>query len=766
MEEVVRWKLSDTCADSLRGTCEPGRHGGMMVRTEAGEEVGVTCAPYDLVRLVAEPQSVYRFVGVVDRRMRCLREVALWACPSALRAAVEAQGAMPNETLFVRFVRTYADVMAVGLPQQVPFSSELATPAAWNPELPLQAHQLRSAAWIAHTEAHLPAFRTSMAAPLEGCGFSVDLRRMIVSQDTSEDFERLQSTLRARGLLLADRTGSGKTATVLAAVLATAPAEPLPPPDPVVAFATLPSRATLVVVPNNLPKQWLRECARFMPGASVVGVWSRREHRVATYRALCAADVVVTTIGFLTSLAYEKLHRGLLGSDPLVSGRFAVRRHDVLDATEPVFALVHWHRVVYDEVHEYPTALPRTRPDPLSTLPSRTVLGVTGTPPLETCRSVRTLGPLLFGDHSVTWTPGWCDQVLRTLVHREEGDGGLPAPERHVHWVDLSSQEMQVVAAHASDSTEKIVQVASYFNADEEAEDVLRPMEEIVASVKQRHRTRLRDAEAQLARYRDQLERLGHVAELDAVAARVAQSSAARYRTLEARAEATVEQLRNEMAYFERSATGGDDDDDDVCKLCYDAPNDAILRCGHRFCSACIRRALDAKPQCPFCRVEISASRDLYRVMPMEVDGEEESVYGSKLTAVVRLLEEIRAASERAVVFVQWTPLARALRAVMDERGVRCAVVEGNVDQRDATVARLNSGEADAVLLSLEGSASGLNLVAANHVVFVHALVGTDEFVQAQTHQAVSRCNRMGQTRPVHVHWFVTRRTVEEQLLR
>ncbi|KZT08029.1 uncharacterized protein LAESUDRAFT_736205 [Laetiporus sulphureus 93-53] len=39
------------------------------------------------------------------------------------------------------------------------------------------------------------------------------------------------------------------------------------------------------------------------------------------------------------------------------------------------------------------------------------------------------------------------------------------------------------------------------------------------------------------------------------------------------------------------------------CPLCLEAPNEtSATRCGHVFCTSCIRQALDIKPSCPVCR--------------------------------------------------------------------------------------------------------------------------------------------------------------------
>ena len=70
------------------------------------------------------------------------------------------------------------------------------------------------------------------------------------------------------------------------------------------------------------------------------------------------------------------------------------------------------------------------------------------------------------------------------------------------------------------------------------------------------------------------------------------------------------------------------------------------------------------------------------------------------------------------------------------------------------------------MLLSLEHAASGSNLTAANHVIFVHPMnADTLSSAVAYEGQALARVRRVGQERAeVHVWRFVTRETVEEHM--
>ena len=81
-------------------------------------------------------------------------------------------------------------------------------------------------------------------------------------------------------------------------------------------------------------------------------------------------------------------------------------------------------------------------------------------------------------------------------------------------------------------------------------------------------------------------------------------------------------------------------------------------------------------------------------------------------------------------------------------------------------VPNFDDQEAFVLLLSLEHAASGSNLTAANHVIFVHPMnADTLSSAVAYERQALARVRRVGQERAeVHVWRFVTRETVEEHM--
>lgn len=142
--------------------------------------------------------------------------------------------------------------------------------------------------------------------------------------------------------------------------------------------------------------------------------------------------------------------------------------------------------------------------------------------------------------------------------------------------------------------------------------------------------------------------------------------------------------------------------------------------------------------------------------------------HGTKLTALVQKLQELRQqdTTAKAILFVQFDDLKLQVAAALREGSIPTAQLKGSVSQR-ASIIRDWQENPDSrtfvLLLSLAESASGTNLTAASHIIFLHPmLASTEERAVAQELQAIGRARRHGQLREtLHVWRFVTDGTVE-----
>merc|ERR1712129_76988 len=123
----------------------------------------------------------------------------------------------------------------------------------------------------------------------------------------------------------------------------------------------------------------------------------------------------------------------------------------------------------------------------------------------------------------------------------------------------------------------------------------------------------------------------------------------------------------------------------------------------------------------------------------------------------------------KAILFVQFDDLKLQVAAALHEGGVPLAQLRGSVGQRASIIRDFQENpesKSFVLLLSLSESASGTNLTAASHIVFLHPmLASTEERAVAQELQAIGRARRHGQLREkLHVWRFVTAGTLEEAI--
>lgn len=134
----------------------------------------------------------------------------------------------------------------------------------------------------------------------------------------------------------------------------------------------------------------------------------------------------------------------------------------------------------------------------------------------------------------------------------------------------------------------------------------------------------------------------------------------------------------------------------------------------------------------------------------------------SKLDVVMSVLSEAVEEGHKALVFSQWTSLLDRVEPHLKAAGIDFVRLDGSTADRGAVVDAFQSDDGPPVLLaSLKAGGTGLNLTAADHVMLLDPW-----WNPAAEEQAADRAHRIGQERPVLVHRFVARDTVEEGILR
>ena len=139
-------------------------------------------------------------------------------------------------------------------------------------------------------------------------------------------------------------------------------------------------------------------------------------------------------------------------------------------------------------------------------------------------------------------------------------------------------------------------------------------------------------------------------------------------------------------------------------------------------------------------------------------------VRSNKVTRLLEMVEEIAAEDERCLIFTQFVGMGRMIQQQLEKQfGWQVPYLHGGVPKadRDAMIETFQQGnnQGGAFVLSLKAGGTGLNLTAANHVFHFDRW-----WNPAVENQATDRAFRIGQSRTVQVHKFVTLGTLEERI--
>jgi SNF2 family DNA or RNA helicase len=140
----------------------------------------------------------------------------------------------------------------------------------------------------------------------------------------------------------------------------------------------------------------------------------------------------------------------------------------------------------------------------------------------------------------------------------------------------------------------------------------------------------------------------------------------------------------------------------------------------------------------------------------------------NKVDRLLEMVQELRQEGDKCLIFTQFVETGHLLQRILQkELGENVLFLHGGTPKaaRDAMIAGFQDDTVPAeesggvFILSLKAGGTGLNLTAANHVFHFDRW-----WNPAVENQATDRAFRIGQTRHVQVHKFVTLGTLEERI--
>ncbi|KAL9229450.1 hypothetical protein vseg_004914 [Gypsophila vaccaria] len=136
-----------------------------------------------------------------------------------------------------------------------------------------------------------------------------------------------------------------------------------------------------------------------------------------------------------------------------------------------------------------------------------------------------------------------------------------------------------------------------------------------------------------------------------------------------------------------------------------------------------------------------------------------------KFQLLDKLLSKLFARKHKVLIFSQWTKILDIMDYYFSEKGFKVCRIDGSVklDERRRQIQEFNDVDSNLriFLLSTRAGGLGINLTAADTCI----LYDSDWNPQMDL-QAMDRCHRIGQTKPVHVYRLATAQSVEGRILK
>lgn len=515
-----------------------------------------------------------------------------------------------------------------------------------------------------------------------------------------------------RGGVLVDDSGMGKTATAINLICRGLDVSEQVNSDLVY------TKATLVIIPPQLVSQWTNEITKFVETGvlKVITLLTARDVKTYTVTDIKEADIVITSAMYLRSKAYtemvEQSIQRVLGEIQVNDRRLyrsssACRTFARTILTrkkydcQVILETILWKRIIIDEVHELFQSCAKEKLKCIKGLSSIYWWGLTATPSIKTITEVQDYYFFIRSHDGCVPQHHPC-LAHEVLNHVIKGtQTQQPTPEFSFHKISLTQTESDELHNCQDLTVEDEICITICGGHPQENDRIVYMSEKNISSILVEH---------------------------------------------------------DDSSFFREQSIQILQENIEMCSICMSNKVDSILSCGHLFCRKCLQTHLRRNINCPACR------SDFRTTVPCAATLVCDNLIRSRMKAILTLCKEIKENNEKVLIFSQFQTIIRSIHNILNAFDFKVFTWEGSAPHKSATIKEF-AEKGDILILPLDGSICGVDLVCANHIVFPHLMVSDVSSKQILHKQAICRTLRHGQSRRVYVHTFVVNDSLEEELL-
>ena len=606
-------------------------------------------------------------------------------------------------------------------------------------------------------------------------------------------------SLKTKGGILADEMGLGKTITSLGLILAN-------PSNNMDYFKysqedqynKIVSKATIVVCPSHLTKQWESESKKVNPHFKIITILTKKDHEKIKFKDFIDVDIIITSHQFLMNFKYyPSLHYGNITasaySPQLRSSRLKtyfvdkiskLSYEEVRELECPIFEFFNFHRLILDEGHEIfgemlgNHALSIYMTSWLSAIDSNYKWYISGSPFVNysgLMNSLKFIGLKLIETETnividlnklqqeinISKEYFWNNVLEKLCIRHKKSDIieqiDIMGYDEHVEWIQFTDLERNIYESKKGKTdNESLLKLCCHPLVLESAKrlfgDVELDLDMMQVKLVEHHSNNV-------AVYKEKLAKLTNTNQS--------------YHMVKKNYENIISESSYLLKILEKINDDSlEDTDEKCCSICFETNDLSLTKCGHMFCIACIKEWINMKHNCPVCKKELYLN-EVYS-LNKKIDTKEDinpliKKYGSKLGKIISMSRSIITNPEsRIIIFSQWDTMLSLISKTLSENGIANCSVKGNVWSRTAAISKFKNGKTlngednKVILLSLKNCASGTNLTEASHIFFVDPINEPKAVVKAIESQAIARACRIGQKQKITLYRTLIKDSIDE----
>jgi SNF2 family DNA or RNA helicase len=627
-----------------------------------------------------------------------------------------------------------------------------------------------------------------------------------VSNIVTENKNKFKIT--TKGGILCDEMGLGKTISLIALITSNPAPNNLPNTNiSVSGIEKINSKATIILCPSHLTKQWEHEIIRCNPSLKILMILSKTDYNNLTFNDFMCSDIIITSHQFIMNFKfYPTLHyrtctasnfnfeqRDVFVKDYLTKVIETCGFPKIRECEEPIFEFFNFHRLILDEGHEIfgellgNMSLSRYMSQWVSTIDSKYYWYVSGTPfvnytGVKNCAKFinlkledtnrdfiydftnnNYLNQSSFLSNVISKDYIWHNILDKICIRHRKIDVldqiNIPGYQEKLIWLKFTDLERQLYESKKNKVTDQYLQQLC-----------CHPL--VVEST----RKIFGDTEVDLSLMQDKLIE-HHQKNFETYTNKLSKlvNTNQAYHMMKKQYESIVTESKYMLTILEKMKT--EDKIEDNCAICLDCiENPTLTACGHLFCYNCLKLCLDSKKLCPLCKTNLEGKDIMVMNKKKEIDSTENPLiqkYGSKLGKLISVIRHLVAQEEtRIIIFSQWDDMLNLIGKTLAINEIDNCFVKGNVWARNSAIRKFKMGKTNSgsdnkvIMLSLKNAASGTNLTEATHIFFVEPINAPKDESTAIEGQAIARACRVGQKQQVILSRILIENTIEEDIYR